>query len=113
MRRRRIDFNLKIVYSTPFLIFRHGMGCERTVNPDNNLLLNEFIGSFRNGRKNGEGQRFYDNGIYDGAWKGGKRSGRGIMWFDSGELYLGEWLNDVYDGPGVLVRGDNVLFVNN
>lgn len=68
--------------------------------------MNDFIGSFRNGKKSGEGQRFYDNGIYEGSWKRDERSGRGIMWHNNGELYLGEWKNDVYDGSGILVKGD-------
>lgn len=88
---------------------RNGSGCERTLNPENNLLLNDFIGSFRNGTKSGEGQRFYDNGIYDGAWENNKRSGKGIMWHNSGELYFGEWQDDVYSGYGVFMKGDLIM----
>lgn len=70
--------------------------------------MNDFIGSYRNGKKNGEGRRFYDNGIYEGAWKGDVRWGSGIMWYNNGELYLGEWQNDLYEGAGVLTRGDHM-----
>lgn len=104
----RTQFQLLFHFSS-FYFSRHGSGCERTLNTENNLLLNEFIGNFRNGKKNGEGQRFYDNGIYDGGWCSNKRSGRGIMWYHSGELYFGEWKKDVYDGSGVLVKGDLLM----
>lgn len=101
--RRTSPFGLINVPNFPF---RHGAGCERTLNPENNLLLNQFIGSYRHGKRDGEGQRFYDNGIYDGGWRNNKRSGRGIMWYEDGGLYFGEWKNDAYDGAGVLVKGD-------
>lgn len=86
-------------------------GCERTLNPETNLMLNDFIGSFRNGAKSSEGQRFYDNGIYDESWRNNKRSGWGTMCYNTSKLYFGEWDNGVYSGPKILVKGEhNELF---
>ncbi|CRL03817.1 CLUMA_CG016373, isoform A [Clunio marinus] len=82
----------------------HGWGCERTLDPETNLVLNDFIGCFRKGKKDGEGQRFYDNGTYEGTWKNNKKAGLGIMYYNDGRVYFGEWKDDVYDGTGVLVQ---------
>ena len=92
-----------------FVFFSHGTGTVRTLNSETNLLLNDFIGTFRNGKKNGEGQCFYDNGIYEGECKKDERSGLGIMWYKCGEFYLGEWKNDMYHGVGVFVKGDPLM----
>lgn len=100
--------NTKFPFVVQFSIshFSDGEGCERTLNRKTNLWLNDFIGSFRKGTRHGEGQRFCENGIYEGEWKQGDRSGRGIMWYKDGGLYIGEWKNDAHDGAGVLVKGE-------
>lgn len=91
--------------------FSDGIGCERTVNPQTNLLMNDFIGSFRNGKKHGEGRCFLEDGVYEGDWHRNQRSGCGMMWYKNGELYAGEWKNDKYHGAGVLVKGKEALKV--
>lgn len=73
------------------------------------MLFNDFIGGFNTGKKDGEGQQFYDGGIYDGSWRNNKRSGKGIMWYYTGALYFGEWENGVYFGSGVLIKGDRIM----
>jgi hypothetical protein len=70
--------------------------------------VNDYIGSFRNGQRHGEGQSFYDDGVYEGDFERGKRSGRGVMYFKTGGLYIGEWRSDLYHGDGVLVEGFKV-----
>lgn len=97
---------LSFVVQFSISLFSDGEGCERTLNRKTNLWLNDFIGSFRRGTRHGEGQCFYENGIYEGEWKQGDRSGRGIMWYKDGGLYIGEWKNDAHDGAGVLVKGE-------
>jgi MORN repeat len=94
-----------------FLIYRrHGWGCERVQNPKNNSsLMNVYIGTYQSGLKNGEGRKYYDNGIYDGSWKNDKRCGLGIMWFNDGTFYMGEWNSDKFHGHGVFVKGIEII----
>lgn len=86
------------------MILRHGWGA--TFDPrTSNGYLNEYVGSFKRGVRHGEGQTYFDNGVYDGNWKSNKRSGQGIMWYSDGAIYLGEWFDDKFHGHGVLIQG--------
>lgn len=107
-KRKLWDRKYQVSFVVQFSIshFSDGEGCERTLNRKTNLWLNDFIGSFRQGTRHGEGQCFYENGIYEGEWQQGDRSGRGIMWYKDGGLYVGEWKNDAHDGAGVFVKGE-------
>ena len=52
----------------------------------------------------------YANGdIYEGEWKNDLREGRGVLKFSNGDFYEGEWKNDLREGRGVLKfsNGDN------
>ena len=57
---------------------------------ENGQILNEYIGTLKCGIKDGDGQMYLENGVYDGSWKGDKRNGFGIMWFNDHAIYLGK-----------------------
>ena len=42
----------------------------------------------------------YKEAVYFGEFEGGKRTGKGIMQYQSGQVYEGEWLDDVRQGHG-------------
>lgn len=77
---------------------------------DAQTFVNEYVGTFKRGCRDGEGQMYYANGVYDGNWKHNKRCGQGIMWFNDGALYLGEWRDDKFHGHGVLVQGMDEIY---
>lgn len=90
-----------------FSYLRDGWGTQRVSDPNGDGYLNEYIGTFKRGCKDGEGQMYYANDeVYDGTFKKNKRCGQGIMWFSDGALYLGEWRNDKFNGHGILVQGE-------
>jgi hypothetical protein len=70
------------------------------------------VGSFKCGLRDGEGQMFLPDGVYDGSWKRNKRYGQGIMWFNDGTIYLGDWQDNKYHGFGVLTQGNVKVFPN-
>jgi len=46
-------------------------------------------------QRHGSGRLEYFNGnVYDGEWMEDMRHGRGTLTYFSGEVYTGEWLND-------------------
>ena len=44
----------------------------------------------------------YRNGIYQGSVKAGKRNGAGILITDDGQIFIGEWKNDLLFGKGLV-----------
>ena len=63
-------------------------------NSFNNKLI--FEGEYLNGKINGKGKEYYDNGEleYEGEYLNGKRNGKGKEYYKYGELYFeGEYLN--------------------
>ena len=52
-----------------------------------NRSLTQFIGEFRNGKRDGEGLfTFANQDIYSGQWKGGKKHGKGTYRFSDTEM---------------------------
>jgi hypothetical protein len=53
-----------------------------------------YVGAFRNGAYDGEGQYVWKTGdIYKGGWKQGLKQGLGMIQVEaSGEVYEGEWV---------------------
>ena len=49
---------------------------------------------FDEGLKNGQGKYFWDNGdLYDGQWSNNMINGRGSFHYEkSGETYVGDWI---------------------
>lgn len=60
----------------------------------------------------GEGFWRYDDGtVYEGSWKAGNRHGRGVCFFPlSGNVYVGDFNQDVVDGVGSLFYRDGDFF---
>lgn len=67
--------------------------------------MNEYVGTFKCGLRDGEGQMYFDDGVYEGNWKDNKRNGQGIMRYSNGAIYMGEWRNDKFHGHGALLKG--------
>ena len=60
-----------------------------------------YIGSYQNGKKNGQGKFIWKNGyIYEGSWKNNKREGKGVSILRNGDRYEGFWMDDHYNGFG-------------
>ena len=56
----------------------------------------KFIGEYLNGKRNGQGKEYYDNGEkkFKGVYLNGKRNGKGKEYYDNGKLkFEGEYLN--------------------
>jgi small GTP-binding protein len=63
---------------------------------DINNKRNEYQGKIINGKKNGFGKMNYGNGdIYEGNWKDDLRDGEGTLINNNGDKYYGIWKNDV------------------
>ena len=63
----------------------------------------KFIGEYLNGKRNGQGKEYYDNGEkkFEGVYLNGKRNGKGKEYYDNGKLYFeGEYLNGARYGKG-------------
>ena len=46
------------------------------------------------------GRKIYADGVYIGNFKDGQKDGFGRAEFNNGDLLVGEWRNDIIDGPG-------------
>lgn len=44
----------------------------------------------------------YRNGIYQGSVRSGKRNGPGILITDEGQIFIGEWKNDLLFGKALV-----------
>ena len=65
----------------------------------------EYFGNFRDGEFHGRGRleipiSFVAKSIYDGNFDMGIRSGRGTYWNGKGNLYIGQWRDDLRNGQG-------------
>jgi len=56
--------------------------------------------------KNGVGTYLFSNGTYTGNWVNGKQEGKGIYRFDQGEVYEGDFKNNLRDGWGLFDYGN-------
>ena len=66
------------------------------------------VGSFLSGSAfvQGYGVQYYKSGeIYEGEWHDNVREGEGTHFFNNGDKYEGEWSNDVKSGWGRLIKG--------
>lgn len=50
---------------------------------------------------NGYQIKRYEDGTYEGYLINGKRNGRGIFYYDNGSRYVGEWKDDIVCGKGM------------
>jgi len=51
-----------------------------------------------------------NDGIFYGDFENDKKEGNGIMLYDEGEIYLGSWKYDAYNGEGIFINGLNIKF---
>ena len=55
------------------------------------------------GPKHGQGKEVYANGdIYDGEFANDLRNGKGVYWFSNGNVYDGQWKDGCIHGAGVM-----------
>jgi len=70
----------------------------------------KYIGSWKNGAKNGQGTTTYFNGdTYVGEWKNGVHSGQGTYNWLNGGKYAGEWKNGKRHGYGTSYNADGTI----
>src|SRR5262249_39779553 len=61
-----------------------------------------YVGSFANGKRNGQGTYTYANGDrYIGGWLNDNMHGQGVYTFADGGRYSGQWRDDEMDGFGI------------
>jgi len=51
----------------------------------------------------------FKDGKYDGEIKNGKRQGKGLLKFNDGNIYDGEWKDDLKDGQGILYNAEKSI----
>jgi hypothetical protein len=62
-----------------------------------------YFGDSLSGKRHGKGRMAYQNGdIYEGEWKNDLREGKGKNIYANGNVYEGEWKNDLRNGIGVI-----------
>jgi hypothetical protein len=66
----------------------------------NKKIYNEYVGQWKNNKREGEGIMMYNNGedVYQGEWKNDKKDGNGKMTYANGDVHEGIWIEDVYIG---------------
>ena len=68
-----------------------------------NINILKFEGEYLNGKRNGKGKEYYDNGdlLFEGEYLNGKRNGKGKEYYYNGDLlFEGEYLNGKRNGKG-------------
>ncbi len=68
-----------------------------------NLADGRYEGNWENGKRNGHGTYFFNNGNkYEGNWVNDKKNGHGTFYFNDGNKYEGNWENDKINGHGTI-----------
>lgn len=58
-------------------------------------MLNRYVGSFEDGKRNGLGTFFYADGSkYVGTWCNNEKHGKGVYTFSDGQIYQGRFDKD-------------------
>ncbi len=69
--------------------------------------LKEYIGDWKNGKRDGTGTLTWLNGeYYEGDWKDDHRHGTGSQYYNDGATYIGEWENGIRQGAGIYTWSD-------
>ena len=65
-------------------------------NVEHKYFRNRYIGQYKEGKRNGYGKMFYNNGcIYEGYWKNNNKEGFGIYYYFDKTKYIGNFQNDI------------------
>jgi hypothetical protein len=71
----------------------------------------KYIGSFKDGNKEGYGKIIFDDGKYfEGLFKNNSANGVGYMEYSDGEIYVGEFKNNLADGFGTVYYSNGNIF---
>jgi hypothetical protein len=79
----------------------------------------KYIGEYKKGIMYGQGMYIWANGDkYQGAWKDGKKHGPGIYLYLAdnefkGDIYVGEYKFDLYNGQGTYIWKDGSKYTGN
>ena len=65
-----------------------------------NYPVQIYIGTFRNGKREGYGEEFYANAYFMGEWANDRITGNGTFVGDQGPVE-GNWRNNKLAGPGM------------
>ena len=80
--------------------------------PEENEILEYYIGEFENGEYNGNGKLVYfDNSSYKGTFVNGMFDGYGTISFSKGEIYIGDWFKNYRHGNGVYIWPDGTKYI--
>ena len=112
---RKIDISLinYKLFSGKYLLYESNIKVKE-FNIINNILI--FEGVYLNGKRNGLGKEYYNNGKlkFEGKFLNGKRNGKGKEYYNSGALkFDGEYLNNkiligtLYDENGYIIHEYN------
>ncbi|KAK0158888.1 hypothetical protein PV328_009827 [Microctonus aethiopoides] len=81
----------------------HGYGLLTKVN-QHGVKKKCYAGHWINGKFEGLGEYWYDNGdYYEGNFHNGKKSRFGRMWYNDGSFYQGFWKKDLYNDKGMII----------
>jgi calpain-15 len=72
-----------------------------------------FKGNYSNGKRNGQGTAYYEEGIYEGNFTENKKTGMGKYTFPKGCYYIGEFANNSFNGKGKFYFKENEYWEGN
>ena len=93
---------------------KQGQDDEEEGDDEGDRILGPFYeGSWRRGKRHGEGTLWYEgkgsDAFYKGSWVNGLREGpQGVMRYPSGNVYTGSWKADRRHGSGGVMRWTNM-----
>ena len=72
----------------------------------------EYLGSWKDGKWDGEGIKLYDSGYYKGAFQANERNGKGITYRSDGTKWFeGDYKNGQWEGKGTYYWEDGSKYV--
>lgn len=78
---------------------------------DDEGIIMEYMGEFKNNMREGIGQCKLKNGnLYIGEFRDDLMNGLGEMIYNNGDIYIGQWLNGRKDGLGIFTWSDNTRY---
>ena len=106
-------FNYRI-YSRRYLVYETKDKAIEYYN-DFKLKYKKFEGEYLNGKRNGKGKEYDNNGsvIYEGEYLNGKRHGKGKIYDSDGLCYEGELRYGKINGKGKLYYSGKLIFEGN